>query len=86
MARVSRVAHPLPSIVRKATAMPCPADYHRAVSQFKRTLIELTLRESQGNRTHAARQLGLQRTYLLRLIRELRVAAPPPPPRHRRPE
>jgi len=36
-----------------------------------------------GNRTHTARALGLQRTYLLRLIRELGVAAPPPPPRRR---
>jgi hypothetical protein len=27
--------------------------------------------------------LGLQRTYLLRLMRELRVTAPPPPPRGR---
>jgi DNA-binding NtrC family response regulator len=64
--------------------LPCPADFHDAVSEFKRRLIESTLRESQGNRTHAARLLGLQRTYLLRLIRELRVAAPPPPERRRR--
>ena len=63
--------------------LPCPADYHDAVSQFKRRLIELTLRESQGNRTHAARVLGLQRTYLLRLIRDLNVAAPPPERRRR---
>jgi len=90
ISRDSRVAHPLPSprgmsILHESDALPCPADYHDAVSQFKRRLIELTLRESQGNRTHAARLLGLQRTYLLRLIRELNVAAPPPPPRHRRP-
>ncbi len=60
------------------------SDYHGAVSQFKRRLIETTLRESAGNRTHAARLLGLQRTYLLRLIRELDVVAPPPPDRRRR--
>ena len=60
--------------------------YHDAVSEFKRRLIESTLREVEGNRTHAARALGLQRTYLLRLIRDLRVAAPPPPPRRRRPD
>ena len=57
--------------------------YHDAVTEFKRRLIEGTLRQAQGNRTHAARALGLQRTYLLRLIRELGVAAPPPPPRGR---
>src|SRR5438876_364810 len=56
--------------------------YHGAVTDFKRRLIEATLHRARGNRTHAARSLGLQRTYLLRLIRELRVAAPPPPSRH----
>jgi hypothetical protein len=55
--------------------------YHGAVSEFKRRLIEATLHQVRGNRTHAARALGLQRTYLLRLIRDLQVAAPPPPPR-----
>src|SRR5256712_9625419 len=59
--------------------------YHGAVSAFKRRLIEATLRQVSGNRTHAARVLGLQRTYLLRLIRELGVAAPPPPARRRSP-
>ena len=64
--------------------MPSPADYHGAVSEFKRRLIEITLREAHGNRTHAARALGLQRTYLLRLMRDLNVTAPPPPERRRR--
>ena len=64
--------------------LPCPADYHEAVSEFKRRLIEVTLREAHGNRTHAARVLGLQRTYLLRLMRDLNVAAPPAPERRRR--
>ncbi len=58
-------------------------DYHDAVSEFKRRLIEATLQQMRGNRTHTARALGLQRTYLLRLIRDLRVAAPPAPPRGR---
>ena len=60
-----------------------PIGYHGAVSEFKRRLIEATLHQVRGNRTHAARALGLQRTYLLRLIRDLQVAAPPPPPRRR---
>ncbi len=59
--------------------------YHGAVCDFKRRLIEATLHQVRGNRTHAARALGLQRTYLLRLMRELRVAAPPPPARGRAP-
>ncbi len=60
-----------------------PPDYHGAVCEFKRRLIEATLQQMRGNRTHTARALGLQRTYLLRLIRELGVAAPPAPPRGR---
>ena len=62
---------------------PAPSGYHAAVSAFKRRLIEVALRRTRGNRTHAARALGLQRTYLLRLIRDLGVAAPPPPARRR---
>lgn len=68
-----------PSVVASGRS----AGYHGAVCDFKRRLIEATLHQMRGNRTHTARVLGLQRTYLLRLIRELGVAAPPPPPRRR---
>jgi DNA-binding NtrC family response regulator len=61
-----------------------PLGYHGAVSDFKRRLIEATLQQMRGNRTHTARALGLQRTYLLRLMRELGVTAPPPPAVSRR--
>jgi DNA-binding NtrC family response regulator len=73
------------SVASRSAPAPSLADhsYHDAVCEFKRHLIEATLHRVQGNRTHAARALGLQRTYLLRLIRDLRVAAPPPPPRRR---
>jgi DNA-binding NtrC family response regulator len=68
-----------------ATLAPLrPLGYHGAVCDFKRRLIEATLHQMRGNRTHAARALGLQRTYLLRLMRELGVAAPPPPAARRR--
>jgi DNA-binding NtrC family response regulator len=42
-----------------------PPGFHGAVTEFKRRLIETTLTELGGNRTRAARALGLQRTYLL---------------------
>jgi DNA-binding NtrC family response regulator len=65
-----------------APARPVPG-FHGAVSDFKRRLLEATLTQSGGNRTRAARALGLQRTYLLRLIREFEIRVPPPmvPPR-----
>ena len=69
------------STTTAAPSLPRPLGYHGAVSDFKRRLIEATLQQMRGNRTHTARALGLQRTYLLRLIRELGVTAPPPPPR-----
>ena len=48
------------------------------MSAFKRRLIESTLTELGGNRTRTARALGLQRTYLLRLMREFEVRVPAP--------
>jgi DNA-binding NtrC family response regulator len=75
---------PLPPSAPASVPDPRPVlGFHGAVSEFKRRLIEATLHQVGGNRTRAARALGLQRTYLLRLIRELGVAAPPPPPRGR---
>ena len=59
-----------------ATAAPLARTYHGAVTEFKRHLIERTLCETGGNRTRAARTLGLQRTYLLRLMREFGVDVP----------
>jgi DNA-binding NtrC family response regulator len=41
-------------------------DYQRAVEAFKKQFLFDTLRAYQGNRTRAARAIGLQRTYLLR--------------------
>ena len=50
--------------------------FHGAVTEFKRCLIEATLAQSGGNRTRAAKALGLQRTYLLRLMREFQIRMP----------
>jgi DNA-binding NtrC family response regulator len=72
-----------PATANGSPAPPRSVGYHGAVHDFKRQLIEATLHQVRGNRTHAARALGLQRTYLLRLMRDLGVAAPPPPERRR---
>lgn len=50
--------------------------FHRSVREYKRNLILTAIVAANGNRTHAAKLLGLQRTYLLRLIRVLEVKAP----------
>src|SRR5438445_5935361 len=87
--RARRTWHARRIFAASMSAVPDPRPpqatpgYHGAASDFKRRLIETTLHETRGNRTHAARALGLQRTYLLRLIRDLGVAAPPPAARGR---
>jgi DNA-binding NtrC family response regulator len=47
--------------------------YHGAIDDYRRELIVKTLAQTQGNRAAAAKILGLQRTYLSRLIKALRV-------------
>jgi putative PEP-CTERM system response regulator len=47
--------------------------YHEAVLQFKRELLRSALARANGNQTRAAETLGLQRTYLSRLLKELGV-------------
>lgn len=69
-------------IVRATLPPPAPEPprqgpgFHGAVTEFKRRLIEATLFQLGGNRTRTARALGLQRTYLLRLMREFGVNVP----------
>lgn len=60
--------------VAEGASTPIWSDALRA---FKRELLGRTLIETGGNRTAAARRPGLQRTYLLRLIRDLAVDVPP---------
>ena len=49
-----------------------------ALTRRKRELLTSALAATGGNRTHAARRLGLQRTYFLRLLREFNAAGAPP--------
>lgn len=48
-------------------------EFHEAVTEFKRWVIHDALKRSQGNQTKAAELLGLQRTYLAKLIRLLEI-------------
>lgn len=47
------------------------AGYHDAIRGFRRDLLRHALTVSDGNRTQAAKLLGVQRTYFMRLIRDL---------------
>ncbi len=54
-------------------ASEAPASFHEAIVAYKRQIIREALHRSGGNRSRAASALGLQRTYLSRLIKELQV-------------
>jgi Nif-specific regulatory protein len=64
----ARVVSSVPKILRDGFS------YHEAIDDYRRELIEKTLAQTQGNCAEAAKILGLQRTYLSRLIRTLRVS------------
>jgi Nif-specific regulatory protein len=48
-------------------------DLKSAVDNFKAFFIEKTLEEARGNQTGAAKNLGIQRTYLSKLIKDLNI-------------
>jgi DNA-binding NtrC family response regulator len=51
-----------------------PQDFHQSLDHHKRAIIEEALKKTGGNQTKAASLLGLQRTYLARLIRVLNIS------------
>ena len=53
--------------------------YHSLLAAFQAEVIKRALAATSGNRTHAARLLGLQRTYLLRLMRDRGIDVPRAP-------
>ncbi|HSF58485.1 MAG TPA: helix-turn-helix domain-containing protein, partial [Candidatus Binatia bacterium] len=53
--------------------LPDEFSYHEAIDDYRRELIAKTLAQTQGNRAAAAKLLGLQRTYLSRLIKALKI-------------
>jgi DNA-binding NtrC family response regulator len=68
---------PPPSDATRMVPGDDPYPYHTAIRAFRRALVTHALQATGGNRARAARALGLQRTYLQRLIRELGVQVPP---------
>ena len=56
--------------------MKATIPYHDTVDRFRRALLTEVLQFTNGNRTKAARVLGLQRTYLVRLIGKFGVNVP----------
>jgi transcriptional regulator with PAS, ATPase and Fis domain len=68
--------HDLPATVVSTApkVLPDGFSYHKAIDDYRRELIAKTLAQTHGSRAAAAKVLGLQRTYLSRLIKALRVS------------
>jgi DNA-binding NtrC family response regulator len=50
--------------------------YDLVVLDFKRQILEISLRAHRGNATQAAKSLGIGRPYMARLMRELGARRP----------
>ncbi|MDY6825380.1 MAG: sigma 54-interacting transcriptional regulator [Thermodesulfobacteriota bacterium] len=53
--------------------IPVGLSLQEAVDEFKKRFIELNLKKTDGNQTRAAKTLGIQRSYLSRLISRYRM-------------
>jgi DNA-binding NtrC family response regulator len=62
------------STATSSAVVPTPlTDFHSQVKAHKQVVIRTALREAGGNQTKAAELLGLQRTYLVKLLRALGI-------------
>ncbi|MDZ4853891.1 MAG: sigma-54 dependent transcriptional regulator [Nitrospirota bacterium] len=66
-----------PSSIEAETGSP-PRDYHAHMDAYSRKVLEETLRRHGWNQTKAAEELGLQRTYLTKLLKQKDISGKPP--------
>jgi transcriptional regulator with PAS, ATPase and Fis domain len=69
----------LPSSVRRAAQARAGGDYRSRITAHRRRLVREALELSGGNRSRAARELGLSRQALLYLMKELGIVVPSRP-------
>lgn len=58
---------------REGISLATQKDLKQSINQYKKNLIHDIVTQCEGNQTQAARVLGIQRTYLSRLIKELSI-------------
>jgi DNA-binding NtrC family response regulator len=65
----------LPGALPASTLAPSVkiGEYHEQIKEYKQAIIKAALRQAGGNQTKAAELLGLQRTYLVKLLRALKI-------------
>ena len=67
----------LPSAQETETGTP-PRHYHQSMEAYSRKIIEEALRRNGWNQTRASDELGLQRTYLTKLLRQKDISGRQP--------
>ena len=75
--RRARVTLPKASDEAAPSAAAAIGQFHASVDAFKKDLIRRALDQAKGNQTRAAELLGLQRTYLARLIKTFALREEP---------
>ena len=80
---LSLMTVPLPTDDSSSTNQDLSSDmvfvsYHQSMDAYSQKLIETALRRNGWNQTKAATELGLQRTYLTKLLRQKQIPAKPP--------
>lgn len=68
----------LPTTSQEADTNIVFFSYHKSMDAYSQRLIEEALRRNGWNQTKAAAELGLQRTYLTKLLRQKQISAKPP--------
>jgi DNA-binding NtrC family response regulator len=68
---------PFPLATEPETGSP-PRHYHESMDAYSRKVIEEALRRNGWNQTRASEELGLQRTYLTKLLRQKDILGRPP--------
>ena len=66
-----------PSATGAKTGSP-PLQYHECMEAYSRQILEEALRRNDWNQTRAAEELGLQRTYLTKLLRQKDISGRQP--------
>jgi DNA-binding NtrC family response regulator len=62
-----------PGPAAQASPVEAPGEFHRQVKAYKEALLQAALRQAAGNQTRAAELLGINRTYLVKLLRDLKM-------------
>jgi DNA-binding NtrC family response regulator len=68
---------PASSAAKAGTESP-PRHYHEIMDAYSRKILEETLQRNGWNQTRAAEELGLQRTYLTKLLRQKGISGRQP--------